>query len=411
MPASRIPRVIFVNRFYWPDEPATAQLLTDLAEKLAGLGHEVTVIAGHPGGRDVPREAVRHGVRILRVRSTRLSPTGGLVGKAVDFATFFTGAMTKLISVARRDDAIVALTDPPLLGIGAAAVARWREARLFHWVQDIFPEIAVELTGQRWLQALLPSRNAAWRRADRIVTIGRDMSATIATNGVAAERIAIVPNWAPDGLAPQPSDAAAELRADWDLVGKFVVAYSGNLGRVHDLTPVLDVAEALRDEQAIAFVFIGGGAQREALKAEATRRGLPNLQFRPAQPRGRLAQTLALGDVHLVTLRPGGERYVFPSKLYGIATVGRPVIFIGPRQCEIARQIEDEGFGRAFTADEIPAIAAMVKNLQRDPGEGARFSRAAVAFARASGDATAAAQRWHLLLAPGAGLAPADVRS
>lgn len=400
-------RVIFLNRFYWPDEPATAQLLTDLAEALAARGDEVVVITSHPGGLEIPSDAVHRGVRILRVRGTRWAKRFGLVGKAVDLATFFLGALWRLLVVARRNDAVVALTDPPLLGVGAWWVAGFRGARLFHWAQDIYPEVAVALTGHRWLNVLRPLRNLAWRRATRSVTLGTDMAGVLTSAGVAPQKISLAPNWAPAGLSPQPPHAADALRAEWGLAGKFLVAYSGNLGRVHDLEPVLAVAEALRSEPGIAFVFIGGGAQRAALEATARRLGLPNVHFRPPQPRARLLAALALGDVHLVTLLPGCERYVYPSKLVGVAAVGRPVIFIGPRECEIARLVVAPGqdFGRAFEHTETAAIAAELRALSINSAECARLATGALQFARAVGGAEAAASHWHAWLAePARGL-------
>lgn len=392
-------RLILLNRFYWPDEPATAQLLTDLAEALAARGCEVTIITSHPGGPTVPRAETHRGVRILRVGSTR-STGAGLRGKAMDFATFFLGALGRLLVTARRGDAIVAMTDPPLLGIGVAFVAALRGARLFHWVQDIYPELAIELTGHGWLHLVRPMRNVSWRSAEGCVTLGDDMAAELAAAGVAPERISVIPNWGPAGLTAQPASAAASLRAEWGLAGKFVVAYSGNLGRVHDLDAVLDLADAMRADRGVAFVLIGGGAQRVALETAAARRGLSNLTFHPPQPRAQLAASLALGDLHLVTLRPGCERFVFPSKLYGITAVGRPVLLIGPRDCELARLVRERGFGRAFARDEIDALAGAVRALAQNPAECARLAAAALDFAAENGGPTAAAERWQRVLNP-----------
>ncbi len=392
-------RLIFLNRFYWPEESATAQLLTDLAEALAVAGHEVTVITSRPHGKNVPARETRHGVNILRTRGTRWSRLG-LAGKAADFLTFYFGALSRLAYSAQRGDTVVALTDPPLLGIGAWLVSRLCGAKIFHWVQDVYPEIATALTGQGWLQAVRPLRDLAWRSANGCVTLGSDMAGMLAQAGVSPTRIFVIPNWAPAGLTIQPRTAADTLRAAWQLEGKFVVAYSGNLGRVHDLDPVLDVAAALRDESDIAFVFIGGGAQRSRMKALAAARGLTQVQFRPTQPRTELAASLALGDLHLVTLLPGCERLVFPSKLYGVTAVGRPVLFIGPRGREIARLVETQGFGRAFTRDEVAAISAAIRQLHTDPGQLRQLAAAAAAYGRDHTGPARALAGWEKILRP-----------
>jgi hypothetical protein len=393
-------RAIFINRFYWPDEPATAQLLTDLAETLATRGQSVIVITSHSGSAKLPTEETHRSVQIFRVRSTRWATRLGVVGKAVDFGTFFLGALVKLFVTARRTDAVIALTDPPLLGIGVWLVSTLRGARLFHWVQDIYPEIAMELSGHRWLAAFRPLRNLAWRRATRCITLGADMAGVLMEAGVPSDHITVIPNWAPAGTKPPPSDAAADLRAQWELTGKFIVAYSGNLGRVHDLGPVLNVASALRHDTHIAFVFIGHGAQRDALTAEARSLGLTNIQFRPPQPRSSLAATLALADLHLVTVRPGCERFVFPSKLAGISAIGRPVLFIGPRDCELTRLVTQSGaaFGYAFVGTETSAIADRVRTLAQNPVAHAILASASLRYSKSIGDAEIAAGRWLPLL-------------
>ena len=301
-----MPRVIFLNRFYWPDETATAQLLADLAEALAGRGYAVSVIASRPRESSVPQNEERKRVRIMRIRSTR-AENPSLAAKALDFATFWLGALLRLAWDARRGDVIVALTDPPLVGIGAAVVARLRGARCIHWIQDIYPEVAVAVSGHGGLRALAPVRDAAWRRAEVCVTLGREMAGVVAAAGVPEEKIQVIANWVPAHLGAASPEEVAEVRTLWGSEGKFTVVYSGNLGRVHDLEPVLDAAEALRSDPRIVIVFAGAGALRPVLEAEAKRRGLDRVHFREPQPRGRLSAALAAGDLHLVTLRPGCE--------------------------------------------------------------------------------------------------------
>lgn len=381
-------RLVFLNRFYWPDEPATGQLLADLAEALAAAGHEVTVVASRPS-RQTPAAETHRGVRIVRVGSTR-SGRRGLAAKAADFGTFWCGAVWRALRLARPGTTLVALTDPPLLGVGVWFAARLRGARLVHWVQDIYPELAIELAGQGWLRALRPLRDAAWRGAAHCVTLGDDMAAVLSAAGVAPARLAVVPNWAPAGLHAEPTRAAAD----------FVIGYSGNLGRVHDLDPVLDLAERLADDPRIRFLFTGDGARRPALEADAARRGLRNVTFRPPSPRAGLSAALGEADLHLVTLLPGCDRYVFPSKLYGIAAVGRPVLFIGPRDCEIARLVRSGGFGLAATRDELAALADKLSALAADAPARARMAANALRFAAAH-SAAVAVPHWQRLLTDG----------
>ncbi len=391
------PRIIFVNRFYWPDEPATAQLLTDLAEGLAAAGFAITIITSRPAKSPIPETETRRGVEIVRISGPRLGRRHALL-KALDFASFSLGALRRIYTLLKPHDLLVVMTDPPLLCIPATHLARRRGARVIHWIQDVYPEIVSAVGGTHFAHVFRSLRDHAWKNADACVTLGSDMAAFVGSRGVAPQRITLKPNWAPDGLVPLPPSAASGERTFWNLTGKFVVLYSGNLGRVHDLAPLLAIAEELRSETDIVFLLVGDGAQKPHLQATANQRGLTNLRFQPAQPRSLLGKILALADLHLVTLREGCEHFVFPSKLYGIAAVGRPVLFIGPKNCELAHAVTHQSFGLAFTRDAIAAAAGAIRHLRHSPDRCATMSSAAIQFNAHNGGLSHAIATWTTLL-------------
>ena len=158
------PRVFFVNRFYWPDEPATAQLLGDLAAELVRAGHPVAVITSRPAGRAALRTEDREGVSIYRVRATHWGRQH-VAGRVVDILSFQLGAVWAALRRVRRGDVLVSLTDPPLLGLLLWLVSALRGARLVHWVQDIYPEVAGPIT------QVLVAEGAKVHKGDLLLTI------------------------------------------------------------------------------------------------------------------------------------------------------------------------------------------------------------------------------------------------
>jgi len=398
--------VILVNRFYRPDEPATALMLTDLAEGLAARGHGVKIIASRARSAHASREERLDGVDVLRLRSTHWGARLGIAGKAVDYLTFTAAARRALRTQLRPGMWLVAMTDPPALAPIAAAAARRANARLVHWIQDIHPEISLALSGSR-AQAMLASpfvrcRDAAWRHAELCVAISRDMASLISSHGVAQGRIRVIPNWAPGGvrLSPPPPDQNP-LRAEWGFADKFVIAYSGNLGRVHVLDPIIAAANLLKTESDIVFLFVGDGPQRTFLEKRAASLRLPNVRFLPAQPRDRLAESLCAGDVHLVTLRPGCENLVYPSKLYGILTVGRPVVYVGPGRCGLADEIRTSGAGVVIDPGSPQALASSLRELKDNPGRREAMGAAALRWSGQLGGLQAALDAWEEILASG----------
>lgn len=395
-------RLIFINRFYWPDEPATSQLLTDLAERLAASGHCVRVVTSRPP--EALRRETRRAVEIVRVAGVHQNRHHRMA-RLLNLASFTLGAIWHVLWQVRRGDVCIVLTDPPMLGAWCWPWLTLRKVALVHWIQDIYPEIAMELTSHRWLRVLRPYRNLVWRRSRACVTLGPDMARVVSRAGVSPDRLQVIPNWAPVGLSPAASRQEVEdLRHAWGLDGKFVLLYSGNLGRVHDLTPLLRVADRLHAESRFVLLFVGQGAQLAALRHEATARDLANVRFLPPQPRNRLSTVLSVGDVHFVTLRPGCEDYVLPSKLYGIAAVGRPAIVIGPTSSAFAHEVVNAGFGRAFTRDDIEGLCQFLLELSRDEQERQQLGRAARVFAQAH-SLEQAADRWKSILPSGRTLA------
>lgn len=393
-------RVHFINRFYWPAEIATAQLLTDLAEALAARGWTVSVTTGHPHP-GLPRQELREGVEILRL-GRPMSATQNLARRALDFTLFHLLVLPSLWRRTKRNDVIVALTDPPLIGVTAAIVAGLRGARLVHWVHDIYPEVVAAVHGgptSKFATALLRvPRNAAWHRAAACVTLGRDMANQVRQAGVASDRTHTIPNWAPRGLRPPGPAEVDALRSAWDLRGRFVIGYSGNFGRVHDLGHILEVAARLRDDPAFVFLFVGGGAGFAMLKRGVEARGLLNVRFLPPRPRPELAASLGLPDVHLISLRAGCERLVFPSKLYGIAAAGRPVLLLATPDCEIARIVRDENLGLVCRPDAVDDIVGALRTLAADESLRRRCADAATRFDRAAGGSATAVRRWDAVL-------------
>lgn len=147
--------------------------------------------------------------------------------------------------------------------------------------------------------------------------------------GIQNERISVIHNWVDaSAIHPVPSEDNP-LRKEWDLEGKFVVGYSGNLGRAHEFETILGAAVQRQSHKDIVFLFIGGGAQTHKARLASEAHGLTNILFKPYQPREALSFSLGVSDIHLVVLQPSMEGLIVPSKYYGIVTAGKPVIFIG----------------------------------------------------------------------------------
>jgi colanic acid biosynthesis glycosyl transferase WcaI len=353
MPARR---VIFVNRYFHPDHSATSQLLSDLAFHLAARGWDVEVVTSRQRYDDprarLARREVTAGVCITRVAATRFG-RALLAFRAIDYATFYVGAFLSLLTNVRAGTVVVALTDPPLISVVAAIVCRLRRGRLVNWVQDLFPEVAAGI-GIRGISLARGLRDWSLRSARRNVVLGERMAKRLPAPSVVQH------NWALEGLKPVSADANP-LRREWGLGDRFVVGYSGNLGRVHEFATIV---AAMPNLPEVTFLIIGAGAQLETVRRQT--RNLSNVEFRPYQPRQRLSESLSAVDVHLISLRPQLEGLVVPSKFYGVLAAGRPTIFIGDAEGEVAKLIRAHDCGVVVAPGDAGALASAIRALSAD---------------------------------------------
>ena len=284
----------------------------------------------------------------------------------------------------------------------AAAVARLRGARLVNWLQDLYPEVAAVLGVPGLVPPLLSAleflRNRSLRAASMNVVPGDRMRRRVEDLGVAPGRVRVIPNWS-DGHHIRPiSRADNPLRHSWGLGERFVVGYSGNFGRSHEFGTVLDAAARLASDDAVAFLFIGGGAQRESVEREVAQRSLGNCVFQPYQPREALTQSLGAADVHLVTLKPEMEGLIVPSKIYGVLAAGRPVLFIGDRHGELGELVESRRIGFAVDPGDAAALETHIRWLAAHGEEWQAMGSRARALFEARFDRHIALSGWSALL-------------
>ncbi|GAC1453468.1 MAG: glycosyltransferase family 4 protein [Steroidobacteraceae bacterium] len=404
-PGSAPLRVLFVNRYYAPDISATSQMLTDLAQALARAGMQVAVICGDqlyesPAAR-LPVREQRRGVSVHRLPSTRFGRQR-LSGRALDYLTFYVAATRTLLRLARNCDVMVMKTDPPLMSLIGWLVAARRGVVCVNWLQDVFPEVASRLGLSplpRPLEALLRVlRDRSLAAADANVVLGARMQQYLVARGIPAARLCVGENWADEAAVAALPPSQSALRRRLGLTDRFVVGSSGNLGRAHDADTLLAAAQALRADPATVFLMIGGGANMRQLEARARASKLTQVRFLPYQPQAALADSLAAGDVHLVTLLPQLEGLIVPSKLYGILAAGRPKGFVGDPGGEVAHVLRASGAGLTMAGADAPGLVTALCALRDDPAERERMGRRARALFEERYTLRAAVERWERLL-------------
>ncbi len=387
-------RVLLLNQCFHPDVVSTAQHLTDLAAGLSERGHDVTVLCGRRGYDDpsvrFPAREEWRGINVVRV------PTPGLGKKArwrraADFAAFLSACALRLITLPRQD-AVVALTSPPLISFLGALFVRLRGGRFYFWVMDLNPDEAV---AAGWLkETSAAARALQWllrygiRRARRVFVLDRFMRERILAKGAGEDRLSVIAPWSHDEAIRYDPAGRDSFRAEHGLSGKFVIMYSGNHSPCHPLDTLLAAAERLSARADIVFCFVGGGSEHEKVRAFAAERRLRNIKTLPYQPLAKLSASLSAADVHAMVMGDPFRGIVHPCKVYNVLALGIPLLYIGPAEshvADIAAQIADDSYARLAEHGAVEKVVGHILASAREaaPREGRdKARRLAADFSR-----------------------------
>jgi len=380
------PQVLVLCQLFYPELVSTGQTLTELCEVLAGRGMDVEVVCGPPTvlrqDESIPRVSSHRGIKIRRVWGTKF-PKLNLVGRVVNQLTFALSVFLFLL-FDRSKRPVLVLTNPPFLPFSCALLrALGLGKKYIYVVFDVYPDTAVGLgviKESGLLCRLWHRLNVlVLKHAAAVVVIGRCMKDVIVGNYRDAlpgleKKIHSIHVWSDDNLIRSAADTENPFIEKWGLRGKFVVSYSGNMGRFHDMETIMEAVQRVQPYPDIEFLFIGEGHKKKFVQSFIADHGLRNCQVHTYVDREDLGHSLSSADVGLVSLAEGQEGLSVPSKTYGILAAGVPVLAIMPETSEIARMLNEEDCGIVVRPGDSESLADEILGVYRDREKLARMS-------------------------------------
>ena len=387
-------RFLLLNQFYPPDVAPTGQYLHELARVLVQQGHQVKVICSrrsYDGTKVFPRSENLDGVEVVRLSATGFGRRGFL-GKLADYGSFYGLLLAALLFERKRPDVILSLTTPPYIGLLGKLAAKRHGCRHAHWIMDLYPDVMLAhgMAKSGALVCLLRKLTRfQFRGADPIFTLGPTMAESVSayvkgagrSPGASAQIVRPVPLWSNPSLSAWPENEPNPLRAErgW-AADDVVLLYSGNMGLGHRFTEFLEAAKRL-GKTGPRWVFAGDGKRRAEIVAAAKSMPEARIEFLDYAPHAQLRAHLCAAEVHLASLDSSWQGFMVPSKLQGSFAVGRPVLYVGGRQCETAVWIQESGGGWVVDENDLPGLLKAIEQTL-DRAECRRRGQAALNFAR-----------------------------
>ena len=399
-------RIAVLCPHFAPDTAPTGDVITRIVTELAALGHELHVVTALPWYREHSIEEGWRGKMLRRELTewgsiTRVNPFPGgdkrnLVRRALGFAGF--SALAGVASLrGGRVDAVIAMSPPLTMGLTGWGTHLVRRGPLVFNIQDVFPDAAVEtgaITNRHIIAAARWLERVSYHRAAAITVLSDDLrdNVTAKVKPSHRDRVHVIPNFV-DTEFIQPADRMTALRRELGIGDEPVVLYAGNVGFSQSLEMVVDAA---RDFPQATFLINGDGAARTTLEARAA--GTTNVRFSGYQPRDRVPEVLATGDIHLVPLKAGLGRVSVPSKTYSILAAGRPVLAAIDAGTEVPRMLSASNAGVAVAPDDPNAFKEALAALLADRAAASAMGAAGRAWVTGAASPRAVAVAYEQLI-------------
>lgn len=360
-------RIVIISEMFYPSTTTTAHILTDVADGLVRR-FDVEVITTS-SLYDIREEEFRE-----ETSEEKTYPIHRIKGKGYDknhilsriFGLFSTSLKLgwKIVRNVRKTDRVLIVTNPAPLLLLVSLLRKFKPFNLTVLVHDVFPEntLAAGLIKSESNIFYRVSRkifNKAYLSADNLVVLGRDMADVVAKkvgHGKNAPTITIIENWA-DSIPD--SEFRESAQGDNDSLR---VLYAGNIGRVQGLEYFIDIiCEA--DNPALSFTIRGDGAKAREIRTKVESLPRSGIEFADKFTRKEQLEILLNCDIALVILTKGMYGLGVPSKSYNIMEAGKPILFIGDLNSEIARMVRENDIGYCFDIEDRQGIKEWLSGL------------------------------------------------
>lgn len=363
--------------YFAPDLGANAVIMTRLAEELARLGHQVTVVTAFPHydtnriwndyqGKLVQRDG--HGdIQVHRVYLYVPRQKDRLLGRVLNYVSF--NLLSTVIGLlSGRQDVILSPSPPLTIGLSAYAIGRLSRTPYVYNVQDIYPDVAIRLgvlKNPRIIALFKALERFVYDKAAAVSVISEGFRRNLLAKGVPPEKVRVIPNFVdPDFVRPLPRHN--RFSGEQGLDDRFVVLFAGNVGLSQGLESVLETARLLSDEPEILFLVVGNGVAKPGLMKQAEEMGLENVRFLPFQPHEAVPELYAASDLCLVPLRQGITRDSVPSKVYTIMAAGKPMVAAVDEGSDTWHFVQEMGCGLPIPPEEPESLAQAILALYQD---------------------------------------------
>ena len=366
-------RIWIISEYYYPVVVTTGYYVTEIAEYMAAKGLDVGVITSNntyyaSDESSQLKHELHNGVNIYRKVHRQINKDDNkkrvLRLLSLSFSFFWMS-----LRCLKRDDQVIVLTNPAFFLLFMPVVRFFTGCKYHILVHDIFPENLSSLgrVNQNGIVFKFLKRvfDGAYSKANSLISIGNDMSNALASKVKGKTSIGLITNWADvDEVVPQVKEETETYQKVKDFAGNHVLfQFAGNLGKAQGLDNVMAAISKVESDDA-RFLFIGAGAKLEDINKFAEEH--ENTYSFGFINRSQQNDFLNACDVGIVTLADGMYGLGVPSKSYNIMATGRPILYVGEEDSEVAINVKKYDIGWVVKPNDPGALKRQIEIIVKE---------------------------------------------
>lgn len=361
-----------------PDGNSNAYIFADIAMELLRHGHKVTIITTTPhystikenlekqpllkGDKKWFRKSMFNGMECFHIVVP--SEKGNMKQRLITYIKFHFYALILSKDKNIKADVVITQSPPLSIGIANALIGSRKKAKSVYVVQDLFPDGPIsqgKIKNRLIIKILRTIEKFVYKKNDVVVAISEGIKKHLDQRVPKETKLCLIPNFVDtDIYHPMPKENP--LAEKFNVKDKFIVSYVGNIGNAHDLSPILYCAKELKDLN-IEFVIAGNGIKKDYYEKMAKEDNLDNIKFIGYQKREDTPLINAFSDMCLVMLASHIKSYSFPSKIYTLMAMAKPIILVSSNECDAAQFIKETKSGWAVESEQYGDFTSLVREL------------------------------------------------
>ena len=366
-------RTWIISEYCYPVVVTTGYYVTEIAEYLAAKGLDVGVITSNNTYYDSDvssqlKYEEHNGVKIYRKIHRQISKNDNKK-RVVRFITLSFSFFWMSLRHLKKGDQVIVLTNPAFFMLFMPVVRFFTGCKYHILVHDIFPENLSSLgkvnQSSGFYKLLKKVFDKAYSKADSLISIGNDMTNVLASKVKGNTPISLIPNWADvEEVNPRKKEETETYRKVQDFAdGRVLFQFAGNLGKAQGLDNLMDAIDKVETDDA-RFLFVGAGAKLDDVNKFAEKH--ENTYAFGFVSRSQQNDFLNACDVGIVTLADGMYGLGVPSKSYNIMATGRPILYVGADDSEVAMFVKKYDIGWVVKPKDPEALKNQIEAIVKE---------------------------------------------